>query len=125
MGQPKRAERGLNPGTCPLTAAVSVIAPKWAAAVWYQLSSSGAGGRRARRTEDLRRAIPGITRKVLIEQLRHFEAEGIVKRVVRASKPPEVEYSLTDHGRVLWRVWDALWRWGEVHLDGGEGGQRK
>lgn len=117
MGQPKRAERGLNPGTCPLTAAVSVVAPKWAAAVWYQLSASGAGGRRARRTEDLRRAIPGITRKMLVEQLRQFEAEGIVRRVVRPGRPPRVEYSLTEHGRVLWRVWDALWRWGEAHRE--------
>ena len=115
MGQPKRAERGLNPGACPLTTAVSIVAPKWAAAVWYQLSSSGAGGRRSRRTEDLRRAIPGISRKMLVEQLRQFEAEGLVQRIVRPSQPPQVEYLLTDHGRILWPVWDALWRWGELH----------
>jgi len=116
MGQPKRTERGLNPGSCPLTAAVSVVAPKWAAAVYYQLHIRGADGRYARRTEDIRRSIPGITLKMLVEQLRQFEAEGIVQRVVRPGKPPEVEYSLTEHGRVLWPVWDALWRWGEIHL---------
>jgi DNA-binding HxlR family transcriptional regulator len=117
MGQPKRAERGMNPGTCPLTTTVSIIAPKWAAAVWYQLSSSGAGGRRARRTEDLRRSIPGITRKMLVEQLRHFEAEGLVERTVKPGKPPQVEYMLTDHGRILWPVWDAMWKWGQAHLE--------
>jgi DNA-binding HxlR family transcriptional regulator len=117
MGQPKRGERGLNPGTCPLTTAVSVIAPKWAAAIWYQLSKHGAGGRRSRRTEDLRRAIPGITRKMLVEQLRQFEVDGVVARMVKPSKPPQVEYSLTQHGRDLWKIWDAMWHWGTAHLE--------
>lgn len=117
MGQPKRAERGLNPGICPLTTTVSIIGSKWAAAIWYQLSSSGAGGRRARRTEELRRAIPGITRKMLVEQLRQFEAEGLVERNVRQTTPPQVSYLLTDHGRALWPVWDAMWKWGVVHLE--------
>jgi DNA-binding HxlR family transcriptional regulator len=54
---------------------------------------------------------------MLVEQLRHFEAEGLVERIVRPSRPPQVEYFLTDHGRILWPVWDALWRWGKAHLE--------
>lgn len=117
MGQPKRAERGLSPGVCPLTTTVSVIASKWAAAIWYQLSTSGAGGRRARRSEELRHAIPGITRKMLVEQLRQFEADGLVERNIRRTNPPQVSYLLTDHGRDLSPVWDAMWKWGTVHLE--------
>lgn len=79
-------------------------------------AASGAGGRKARRTEDLRRAIPGISRKMLVEQLRHFEAEGLVERIVRPTNPPQVEYLLTDHGRLLWPIWDAMWHWGTAHL---------
>jgi DNA-binding HxlR family transcriptional regulator len=113
----------MEPGNCPLTATVSVVGSKWAAAVWYQLSNSGARGRRARRTEDLRRSIPGITRKMLVEQLRNFEADGLVQRVVHPTAPPQVEYSLTGHGRELWRVWDAMWRWGTRHLQASKGAE--
>jgi DNA-binding HxlR family transcriptional regulator len=54
---------------------------------------------------------------MLVEQLRQFEAEGLVERIVRPTNPPQVEYFLTDHGRLMWPIWDALWRWGVAHLE--------
>ena len=102
MGQPRRAERGLNPGSCPVTSAMAVIAPKWAAEVWKQLAVGDAAGRGS---EELRRAVPGVSRKMLTEQLREFEAAGVVRREVDERVPPRVTYSLTVHGRALGAVW--------------------
>ena len=113
MGQPRRTERGLNPGSCPITMAMAVIAPKWAGEVWKQLAMGDAAGRGS---EELHRSIPGISRKMLTEQLREFEAAAVVRRDVDRSVPPRVTYSLTEHGRALGDVWGAIWAWGDSHL---------
>jgi DNA-binding HxlR family transcriptional regulator len=92
---------------------MAVIAPKWAGEVWKQLAMGPAA---ARGSEELRRAIPGISRKMLTEQLRQFEAEGIVSRAVDGSNPPRVSYALTDHGRAMGPLWKEIWLWGDAHL---------
>jgi DNA-binding HxlR family transcriptional regulator len=112
MGQVRRSERGLNPGSCPVTAAMEVIAPKWAGEVWKQLAQ----GDGPRGSEELLRSIPGLSRKMLTEQLREFESAGVVRREVDRSTPPRVSYALTEHGRALGAVWTAIWAWGNAHL---------
>ncbi len=65
------------------------------------------------RFSDLERAIPGISQKMLIQQLRTMEADGIVTRLVHPQVPPKVEYGLTAWGQALCPALDALLQWGE------------
>jgi len=68
-------------------------------------------GGRLRRFSDLERAIPGISQKMLIQQLRQMEGDGIVRRIVHHQVPPKVEYGLTDWGQALCPALDALLSW--------------
>jgi len=63
------------------------------------------------RFSDLERAIPGISQKMLIQQLRQMESDGIVRRIVHHQVPPKVEYGLTDWGQSLCPALDALLKW--------------
>jgi DNA-binding HxlR family transcriptional regulator len=63
------------------------------------------------RFSDLERAISGISQKMLIQQLRQMESDGIVRRIVHHQVPPKVEYGLTDWGQALCPALDALLTW--------------
>jgi len=63
------------------------------------------------RFSELERAIPAISQKMLIQQLRQMEADGIVRRIVHHQVPPKVEYGLTDWGQALCPALDALLTW--------------
>mgnify|MGYP001627503060 CR=1 FL=1 len=63
------------------------------------------------RFSDLERAIPGVSQKMLIQQLRQLERDGIVRRIVHHQVPPKVEYCLTDWGQALCPALDALLSW--------------
>ena len=65
-----------------------------------------------RRFGELRRSVGGVTQKVLTAQLRDMEAQDLVHREVYAEMPPRVEYSLTETGRSLKPVLDAMTVWG-------------
>ena len=65
------------------------------------------------RFSDLERAIPAISQKMLIQQLRKLEADGIVRRIVHHQVPPKVEYGLTAWGEQLCPALDALLLWAE------------
>ena len=68
------------------------------------------------RFSELKRSIPGITQKMLTQQLRELEEEDLIHREVYAQVPPKVEYSITEHGRSIEPVLDAMHRWGKTHL---------
>jgi DNA-binding HxlR family transcriptional regulator len=68
-------------------------------------------GGRIMRFSDLERAIPAISQKMLIQQLRQMEQDGIVVRIVHHQVPPKVEYALTDWGQALCPALDALLTW--------------
>ncbi|HEX6863270.1 MAG TPA: helix-turn-helix domain-containing protein [Thermoanaerobaculia bacterium] len=68
-------------------------------------------GGKVLRFSDLERAIPAISQKMLAQQLRQMEADGIVRRTVYQQVPPKVEYCLTDWGQALCPVLDALLNW--------------
>ncbi|TWB22517.1 HxlR family transcriptional regulator [Nitrospirillum amazonense] len=70
-------------------------------------------GGQLRRFSDLERALPGISQKMLIQQLRQMEGDGIVRRIVHHQVPPKVEYGLTDWGQALCPALDALLAWAE------------
>lgn len=69
------------------------------------------------RTGELRRAIPAITQKMLTQQLRELENDGIVHREVYEQVPPRVEYSLTERGESLNQILSMLCTWGEENID--------
>jgi DNA-binding HxlR family transcriptional regulator len=74
------------------------------------------GGKLLRYSE-LERAMPGISQKMLAQQLRQLESDGIVRRIVHHQVPPKVEYCLTNWGQALCPALDALLTWAEQHED--------
>jgi DNA-binding HxlR family transcriptional regulator len=96
---------------CPVEAAVAVFGGKWKALILWWLQQ------RTWRFAELRRQLPGITEKMLTQQLRELEEDGIVERKVYATVPPKVEYSLTEYGRSLKRALRAICDWGRVHME--------
>ena len=79
-------------------------------------------GGRVLRFSELERAIPGISQKMLIQQLRQLEEDGIVARVVYPQVPPRVEYMLTEWGQSLCPVLDALLNWAAARPPGEQAG---
>ena len=68
-----------------------------------------------KRFGELKKALAGISQKVLTQHLRIMEANGLINREVYAEVPPRVEYSLTESGRSLKLIHDAMWQWGEEY----------
>ncbi len=76
-------------------------------------------GGQVQRYSDLERLIPGISQKMLAQQLRQLEADGLVSRKVYPQTPPKVEYRLTQWGQALCPALDALLYWAEQRPVGG------
>jgi DNA-binding HxlR family transcriptional regulator len=95
---------------CPIEAAIDVIGGKWKPLILWWLHQ------RTYRFAELRRLIPGITEKMLTQQLRELEADGIVDRTVYPTVPPKVEYSLTAYGKSLEQALQAICEWGRIHM---------
>jgi len=105
----KRRNFAHKPG-CAVEATLDLIDGKWKGVILYHLQ----GG--TRRFGELRRLMPGITQRMLTKQLRELEEAGLVARQVYAQVPPKVEYSLSEEGRSLAPVIDALAAWGEGRI---------
>jgi DNA-binding HxlR family transcriptional regulator len=86
--------------------ALSVLEGRWKLLILHHLLV-----RAPRRFSDLERAIPAVTQKMLIQQLRALEADGVVERIVFPEVPPHVEYQLTAAGQALEPALDALHDW--------------
>ena len=71
-------------------------------------------GGELKRFSDLERAISGISQKMLIQQLRQMESDGIVRRIVHHQVPPKVEYGVTEWGQALCPALDAILTWAEL-----------
>jgi DNA-binding HxlR family transcriptional regulator len=96
---------------CPLTAALTAIGGKWKLIIVYCLSES------PKHFASLRRAIPGISQKVLTQQLRELISDRIVQRQPQGPVPATVEYSLTEYGRSVLPLVEAIRVWGHEHMD--------
>ena len=97
--------------TCGLDAAIAVMGGKWKGLILFALHEGPV------RFGELRRAVPGISERMLILQLREMVASGLVHREVYHQVPPKVEYSLTDFGRSLNTAIGPLGEWGEEHME--------
>ncbi len=86
--------------------ALAILEGRWKLMILFQLF-----GGHLRRFSELERAIPRISQKMLIQQLRQMEKDGIVRRIVHHQVPPKVEYGLTDWGQELCPALDALLTW--------------
>ena len=95
---------------CPIEATLDLIAGKWKARILCYLSMGTS------RHSGFKRAFPSITQKMLTQQLRELEADGLIVREVFAQVPPKVEYTLTPFGESLLPVIKAMGEWAIDHL---------
>jgi DNA-binding HxlR family transcriptional regulator len=86
--------------------ALKFLEGRWKLVILFRLF-----GGKVQRFSELERAIAGISQKMLIQQLRQMESDGIVRRIVHHQVPPKVEYGLTDWGQALCPALDALLKW--------------
>lgn len=92
---------------CPIETTVSIIGGRWKSLIMYHLHDG------PKRFNEMRRLIPGVTQRMLTAHLRELERDGIIHRQVFAVVPPRVDYSLTDLGRSLRPILEAMAQWGE------------
>lgn len=89
--------------------ALQFLEGRWKLVILFRLF-----GGKVLRFSELEHSIPAISQKMLIQQLRQMEADGIVRRIVHHQVPPKVEYCLTDWGQALCPALDALLDWAET-----------
>lgn len=94
---------------CPVATTVQLIGNKWKLLIIRNLLD------RPQRFTELKNGVPGISQKVLTDNLRAMEGDGIVSREVFAEVPPRVIYSLTDVGQSLLPIIDAMADWGNSY----------
>lgn len=102
-------DRSVN---CPVESTLALIGGKYKALILWKLVG------KTRRFSELQRQIPAATAKMLTQQLRELERDGLVKREVFPVVPPHVEYSLTAAGASIKPVLLAMYEWGEKYLSG-------
>ncbi|WP_062228327.1 winged helix-turn-helix transcriptional regulator [Aureimonas frigidaquae] len=108
MARVRHPGQDCSPG-CPVEATLQLIDGKWKGVVLFHLLSG------TMRFNELRRQLANCTQRMLTNQLRELEADGLVHRKIYPEVPPKVEYSLTPRGRTLEPVILALKAWGEEH----------
>jgi len=115
VGNGTRAQslpRRTNPVSgCPLTAALAALGGKWKLIILYWLAES------PKHFAALQRAMPGISQKVLTQQLRELVGDGIVQRQPQGAVPAPVEYSLTEYGQSVLPLVEGVRLWGRDHIE--------
>lgn len=96
---------------CPLTAALAAVGGKWKLIIVYWLAEE------PKHFAALRRVMPGISQKVLTQQLRELVGDGIVQRQPKGAIPAPVEYSLTDYGQSVLPLVEDIRLWGRGHIE--------
>lgn len=91
-------------------ATLEVIGGKWKCVILCHLTHG------KKRTNELKRLMPSITQKMLTQQLRELEEDGVINRIVYNQVPPKVEYELSDYGKSLEQILSSLCAWGENHI---------
>ncbi|MBD2870265.1 winged helix-turn-helix transcriptional regulator [Paenibacillus arenilitoris] len=92
-----------------VAATIGVIGGKWKMLIMWHVNQGSI------RYNELRRSIPGISQKMLSQQLKELEQDGIIHREVYPETPPRVEYNITDYGHTLDPIFDLMDAWGETH----------
>jgi DNA-binding HxlR family transcriptional regulator len=110
-GNHTRLRRPNPVGGCPLTAALAAIGGKWKLIIVYWLAEA------PKHFAALRKVMPGISQKVLTQQLRELVSDGIAHRRPTGAIPAPVEYSLTDYGRSILPLVEDVRLWGKAHME--------
>ena len=97
---------------CPVETTLTLIGDKWKVLILRDLMPG------TKRFVELKKSVGNVSQKVLTAQLRAMEGSGLVHREVYAEVPPRVEYSLTELGKSLKPILDAMWTWGEDYKSG-------
>jgi DNA-binding HxlR family transcriptional regulator len=97
--------------SCPVELTMDVIGGRWRTVLLSRLKEG------VHRYGELRRLVPGISEKMLSQRLRELEADGLITRRDLGTVPPHVEYDLTDAGRSLAPVLQALYDWGVARAE--------
>jgi len=95
---------------CPIDITLAVVGGKWKASILWHLAHQ------TMRFSDLQRQFSDTTRKMLTQQLRELEADGLVHREVYPQVPPKVEYSLTGKGRSIYPILEQMCEWGREYV---------
>ena len=95
---------------CPVEATLDIIGGKWKSIILFRILEG------TRRFNELRRLLPSLTQRMLTNQLRELERDGLVARKIYAEVPPKVEYSITEFGKTLEPVLLVLKQWAEQHM---------
>lgn len=106
MSEQKTVKESL---ACPVETTLTLIGDKWKVLILRDLLTG------TKRFGELKKSIGNVSQKVLTAQLRAMEENGLLTRTVYAEVPPRVEYTLTDLGKSLKPILDAMWNWGEEY----------
>jgi len=101
-----RKNKNFNPHNCPVTHCLNLIGGKWKILIIYGIT------KKVNRFSMLQRALPSISKQMLVNQLRELEEDKIIERTIYAEIPPRVEYKVTAYGLSLMPVIDTLQDWG-------------
>jgi DNA-binding HxlR family transcriptional regulator len=101
----------IQPEYCQVHGALSILVGKWKPIILLYLMSEG-----TMRYGELKKALVDITPKMLTNQLRELEKEGLINRVVYPEVPPKVEYSITEYGMTLKPILEAMHEWSTKHI---------
>ncbi len=114
MAKSSDGERARCQGAAEMQAALGAIEGRWKMMILAHLFSE-----KVMRFSDLQRAIPKVSQKMLIQQLRSLETDGVLSRKIYPQVPPKVEYQLTELGLGLTPVFTALQDWVELRREAG------
>ncbi|CAG7638051.1 putative HTH-type transcriptional regulator YtcD [Paenibacillus solanacearum] len=92
-------------------ATLEVIGGKWKPVILFYLTFG------KKRNSELMRLMPAVTQKVLTEQLRELEEDGVIQRITHNTVPPKVEYELTAYGWSLKQILHLMCKWGDNHIE--------
>jgi DNA-binding HxlR family transcriptional regulator len=101
-----RKNKDFNPNNCPVTYCINKIGGKWKPVIIYLIRKGG------NRFSILQKAIPDISKQMLVNQLRELEDDKIIVRTIYAEIPPRVEYKITEYGQSLMPIIDSMQDWG-------------
>jgi DNA-binding HxlR family transcriptional regulator len=96
---------------CPVEVSMDLLSGKWKSLMLWHLHDG------TQRYTELEKIVPGVSQKMLTQQLKELEKDGFILRTVYPEIPPRVEYSLTDLGRSAFPILEMMHSWAVKHLE--------
>ena len=107
----KRKNKDFNPNNCPVTSCLNKIGGKWKPIVILMIYDN------KNRFSLLRKAIPLISKQMLVNQLRELEDDKLINRTIFPEVPPRVEYELTEYGKTVLPIIYEMGKWGKIDME--------